>query len=80
MVSNAYSYDKHKYPSGPMASHKMKPKQTTIGPMYVLTESDMKHDGYLKQSSYWFLSFIETFSSITKTMKFLELRPGPDRE
>lgn len=80
MVSNAYTYDKNKFPSGPMIGHKTKPKQTTIGPMYALSENDIKYDHYLKNSCYWFIIFLEVFSSIVKTAKFLELRPGPDRE
>lgn len=76
LISGALYDSKSRNPENPMIGTKFKAKQTTVGPMYVLSDQEVKVDSYLKSSCLWYLAFMETFAHITKTIKFLELRPG----
>lgn len=59
-----------------MITSRVKPKTTTIGPMYVLNETDIKSEEYLSQTCFWYLTFAQFFNGIVKSAKFLELRPS----
>ena len=74
MISSAEYRNKHL--DNPAASLKLKPKQTTNGPMFVLNDADIRADAYLKASSYWFSLFVEAVGPTVRTCKFLELRPA----
>ena len=48
--------------------------KTPVGLMYQLTESEIRADRHSENQGYWFLLFLEMFSKLTKSLKFLELR------